>query len=81
MFWYIYVSFSDLNLLAVAAVLSNWQNVLRAINLASSKIPKPRDENAPQDEPELPQTLVRIPMQHIEPAPASAAPTSDVGVK
>ncbi|KAI9867187.1 MAG: hypothetical protein M1813_009465 [Trichoglossum hirsutum] len=54
---------------AVAAVLSNWHNVLRAINMASSKLPKPQD---PEDEHEeakkepevpLPQTLVRIPTQ------------------
>ncbi|KAF2704793.1 hypothetical protein K504DRAFT_537799 [Pleomassaria siparia CBS 279.74] len=53
---------------AVAAVLSNWHNVLRAINMASTKIPKPKeDEDAnKKTEPELPlpQTLVRIPTQH-----------------
>ncbi|KAF2794353.1 hypothetical protein K505DRAFT_337022 [Melanomma pulvis-pyrius CBS 109.77] len=53
---------------AVAAVLSNWHNVLRAINMASTKLPKPKeDEDAdkkPEPELPLPQTLVRIPTQH-----------------
>ncbi|KAF1960164.1 hypothetical protein CC80DRAFT_390755, partial [Byssothecium circinans] len=51
---------------AVAAVLSNWHNVLRAINMASTKLPKPKeDADAEKDpEPPLPQTLVRIPTQH-----------------
>ncbi|KAI9877904.1 MAG: hypothetical protein M1830_002459 [Pleopsidium flavum] len=59
---------------AVAAVLANWHNVLRAINMASMKIPKPKTDTgeeaeadaevktAGQDVP-LPQTLVRIPTQ------------------
>jgi len=49
---------------AVATVLSNWHNVLRAISMASSKIPKPKEEETkePEDIP-LPQTLVRIPTQ------------------
>ncbi|MCJ1456562.1 hypothetical protein MMC28_006923 [Mycoblastus sanguinarius] len=54
---------------AVAAVLSNWHNVLRAINMASMKVPKPAqaedDEQAstkPEPEVPLPQTLVRIPI-------------------
>ncbi|EDU47190.1 dash complex subunit dad2 protein [Pyrenophora tritici-repentis] len=53
---------------AVAAVLSNWHNVLRAINMASTKLPKPKDEEdaekRSEDGPPLPQTLVRIPTQH-----------------
>lgn len=53
---------------AVAAVLSNWHNVLRAIHMASAKLPKPKDEDdqdkKPEDSPPLPQTLVRIPTQH-----------------
>ncbi|EOA85796.1 DASH complex subunit dad2 [Exserohilum turcicum] len=55
---------------AVAAVLSNWHNVLRAINMASAKLPRPKeddeDEGAKRSEdgPPLPQTLVRIPTQH-----------------
>ncbi|EOD44624.1 putative dash complex subunit dad2 protein [Neofusicoccum parvum UCRNP2] len=55
---------------AVAAVLSNWHNVLRAINMASMKIPKPKDTEEPEAQEEskeevpLPQTLVRIPTQH-----------------
>ncbi|KAK8180367.1 DASH complex subunit Dad2-domain-containing protein [Phyllosticta capitalensis] len=51
---------------AVAAVLSNWHNVLRAISMASAKIPQPKEEEEEQDEKEdipLPQTLVRIPTQ------------------
>ncbi|KAK3170877.1 hypothetical protein OEA41_002961 [Lepraria neglecta] len=55
---------------AVAAVLSNWHNVLRAINMASMKLPKPSqeygDEGAkgkPETEVPLPQTLVRIPVE------------------
>ncbi|KAI4628643.1 hypothetical protein J4E83_003196 [Alternaria metachromatica] len=66
---------------AVAAVLSNWHNVLRAINMASTKLPKPKDEdeteNKAEDGPPLPQTLVRIPTQHapavIEQANAATA--------
>ncbi|OJD29971.1 dash complex subunit dad2 [Diplodia corticola] len=57
---------------AVAAVLSNWHNVLRAINMASMKIPKPKqaeEEGAEENKEEvpLPQTLVRIPTQHAAP--------------
>ncbi|KAI9785753.1 MAG: hypothetical protein M1839_008770 [Geoglossum umbratile] len=66
---------------AVAAVLSNWHNVLRAINMASAKIPKPQDPDNRHDEEEakkepdvpLPQTLVRIPTQQqsSQPQPGS----------
>ncbi|KAI4592757.1 hypothetical protein KJ359_010517 [Pestalotiopsis sp. 9143b] len=56
---------------AIATVLGNWHNVLRAINMASAKIPKPReptdDQGEPADEEQtiaLPQTLVRIPTEH-----------------
>ncbi|EKG21517.1 GINS complex [Macrophomina phaseolina MS6] len=58
---------------AVAAVLSNWHNVLRAINMASMKIPKPKEAEDNEREQEvnadvpLPQTLVRIPTQHAAP--------------
>ncbi|CAN9219520.1 hypothetical protein AA0113_g8891 [Alternaria arborescens] len=66
---------------AVAAVLSNWHNVLRAINMASTKLPQPKEEEdsekKAEDEPPLPQTLVRIPTQHapavIEQANAATA--------
>ncbi|KAM6538437.1 DASH complex subunit dad2 [Fusarium falciforme] len=58
---------------AIAAVVGNWHNVLRAINMASSKLAKTAG-NAPaesQDETgPLPQTLVRIPTEH---APALQA--------
>ncbi|KUI67716.1 DASH complex subunit DAD2 [Cytospora mali] len=53
---------------AIALVMGNWHNVLRAINMASSKLPKPQnDEEAAAA---LPQTLVRIPTEH---APALQA--------
>ncbi|MCJ1461701.1 hypothetical protein MMC07_000299 [Pseudocyphellaria aurata] len=62
---------------AVAAVLSNWHNVLRAINMASMKIPKPKNEQEIEKEVEeasksdtgvlLPQTLVRIPVEEAIP--------------
>lgn len=61
---------------AVAAVLSNWHNVLRAINMASAKLPKPKEDEADasvEAEPPLPQTLVRIPTQN---APALIAQTA-----
>ncbi|TLD22563.1 putative dash complex subunit dad2 protein [Venturia nashicola] len=45
---------------AVAAVLSNWHNVLRAISMASSALPKPK-EGEDEVETPMPQTLVRIP--------------------
>lgn len=50
--------------------MGNWHNVLRAISMASSKLPKPQPdaENAEA----LPQTLVRIPTEH---APALQAHT------
>ncbi|KAK4111182.1 hypothetical protein N656DRAFT_712693 [Canariomyces notabilis] len=57
---------------AIALVLSNWHNVLRAINMASAKLPKPNVEG-PMEDAEgvpLPQTLVRIPTEH---APALQA--------
>ncbi|TWU74075.1 hypothetical protein ED733_004152 [Metarhizium rileyi] len=53
---------------AIAAVLSNWHNVLRAINMASAKLAKPSGDAPMEDAPEpaelLPQTLVRIPTEH-----------------
>ncbi|TVY82246.1 DASH complex subunit DAD2 [Lachnellula suecica] len=57
---------------AVAMVLGNWHNVLRAISMASMKIPKPKDteDSGSYDtkkvdaEGQLPQTLVRIPTEH-----------------
>ncbi|KAL9111701.1 MAG: hypothetical protein Q9227_003976 [Pyrenula ochraceoflavens] len=54
---------------AVACVLANWDNVLRAISLASAKVPISTDRGDtskdPQSEttPHFPQTLVRIPAQ------------------
>lgn len=49
--------------------MGNWHNVLRAINMASSKLPKPQ---ADEETKALPQTLVRIPTEH---APALQAHT------
>jgi DASH complex subunit DAD2 len=80
---------------AVAYVLSNWDNVLRAINMASSestrpspisdlttavvKVPQPSNEedrgDAKNGEPQLPVTLVRIPVQQEE----ATWPTSENG--
>ncbi|RJE25622.1 DASH complex subunit DAD2 [Aspergillus sclerotialis] len=62
---------------AVACVLSNWNNVLRAISMASSLVKPPRpkeptmrnssaiDEEIMQDDSRLPSTLVRIPAENI----------------
>ncbi|KAI1093811.1 DASH complex subunit Dad2-domain-containing protein [Rostrohypoxylon terebratum] len=61
---------------AIATVVSNWHNVLRAINMASTKIPTPRnvddegETKTQEDTLPLPQTLVRIPTEH---APALQA--------
>ncbi|KAG5984705.1 hypothetical protein E4U55_003652 [Claviceps digitariae] len=53
---------------AIATVMSNWHNVLRAINMASQKLTTPVDdatmEDAPGSNEALPQTLVRIPTEH-----------------
>jgi len=62
---------------AVAAVLSNWHNVLRAISMASTKIPKPKNDEDVAAEPELPlpTTLVRIPTHKADllPQPSSGS--------
>ncbi|KAG7139298.1 DASH complex subunit DAD2 like protein [Verticillium longisporum] len=49
---------------AIATVIGNWHNVLRAINMASTKIPMPKDDatddatdDASESAPSLPQTL------------------------
>lgn len=56
---------------AIAMVMGNWTTVLRAINMASAKIPKPAtDEAGTTETVALPQTLVRIPTEH---APALQA--------
>ncbi|KAI4208509.1 MAG: hypothetical protein LQ346_000019 [Caloplaca aetnensis] len=67
---------------AVAAVLSNWHTVLQAINMASSKIPKPKviedpDTASVPSENALPQTLVRIPAQE----EAALSPPQDITCK
>ncbi|TKA44251.1 hypothetical protein B0A55_13617 [Friedmanniomyces simplex] len=54
---------------AVAAVMGNWNQVLRAVFMASAKIPKPSNDGEEVEEAEtipLPQTLVRIPIQQAE---------------
>ncbi|KAK0313544.1 DASH complex subunit dad2 [Friedmanniomyces endolithicus] len=54
---------------AVAAVMGNWNQVLRAVFMASAKIPKPDNEGEGAGEVAtmpLPQTLVRIPIQQSE---------------
>lgn len=54
---------------AVAAVMGNWNTVLRAIYMASQKIPKPKEDGIGgkgEETLELPQTLVRIPIQQAE---------------
>ncbi|KAK1239449.1 hypothetical protein MKX07_008937 [Trichoderma sp. CBMAI-0711] len=52
----------------IAAVVGNWHNVLRAINMASSKLAKTAAGGATEDASTstkpLPQTLVRIPTEH-----------------
>ncbi|SPO03921.1 uncharacterized protein DNG_06604 [Cephalotrichum gorgonifer] len=52
---------------AIATVMGNWHNVLRAISMASSSLSK---ASAGDDAAQLPQTLVRIPTEH---APALQA--------
>ncbi|KAI7304178.1 hypothetical protein KC315_g15297 [Hortaea werneckii] len=58
---------------AVAAVMGNWNNVLRAVYMASAKLPKPAENDetaaaATAEEEQLPQTLVRIPVHQAEQA-------------
>lgn len=56
---------------AVAAVMGNWNTVLRAVYMASQKIPKPKDDGesgTAEEKKELPQTLVRIPIHQAEAA-------------
>ncbi|KAF2239251.1 hypothetical protein EV356DRAFT_528526 [Viridothelium virens] len=66
---------------AVAAVLSNWHNVLRAIHMASQKIPKPKDNTEEQERTEkdvpLPQTLVRVPTNQAAAVTQRAAEGAD----
>ncbi|KAI4191226.1 MAG: hypothetical protein L6R41_000273 [Letrouitia leprolyta] len=61
---------------AIAAVLSNWHTVLQAINMASAKIPQPKvadggDITATSSNTQLPQSLVRIPVQEEPSQPSS----------
>lgn len=54
---------------AVAAVMGNWNTVLRAVYMASQAIPKPKAEGdiaGDKKEDALPQTLVRIPIQQAQ---------------
>ncbi|KAK7920389.1 hypothetical protein PG985_008411 [Apiospora marii] len=59
---------------AIATVLNNWHNVLRAINMASAKIPRPSEdkETTGEETTPLPQTLVRIPTEHAPTLQAAA---------
>ncbi|RDA93740.1 hypothetical protein CP533_0227 [Ophiocordyceps camponoti-saundersi (nom. inval.)] len=64
---------------AIAAVMDNWHSVLRAINMASTRLAqpaKPQDQDQDSDKP-LPQTLVRIPTEHA-PALHAQAEVADV---
>ncbi|RDW62796.1 hypothetical protein BP5796_11098 [Coleophoma crateriformis] len=76
---------------AVALVLSNWHNVLRAISMASAKIPQPKDPEESEEQAhehnedaqnktaiKLPQTLVRIPTEHA-PAVQHVADSGEIG--
>ena len=68
-------SIADLFLsLAVAAVLSNWHNVLRAINMASSR------RISSQTPPELTVFTVKIPTatEEVDDAQATEKPLTDV---
>ncbi|CCF45204.1 DASH complex subunit Dad2 [Colletotrichum higginsianum] len=52
---------------AIAMVIGNWHNVLRAINMASAQLAKPQGQEPLESEDAslpLPQTLVRIPTEH-----------------
>ncbi|KAK6386229.1 uncharacterized protein PV06_06873 [Exophiala oligosperma] len=66
---------------SVALVLANWENVLRAINMAAMKVPVPKDDDGAEQKDvdenddsgkkkeaaqELPVPLVRIPVQQNE---------------
>ncbi|KAB5582656.1 DASH complex subunit Dad2-domain-containing protein [Coniochaeta sp. 2T2.1] len=62
---------------AIALVMSNWTNVLRAINMASSKLAKPSAEEAAAGKIVLPQTLVRIPTEHAPALQAQAQEAED----
>ncbi|KAK1761336.1 DASH complex subunit Dad2-domain-containing protein [Echria macrotheca] len=59
---------------AIALVLANWHNVLRAINMASAKLPKPSPEDTANP---LPHTLVRIPTEHAPNLQAHADATEE----
>ncbi|KAG9520181.1 hypothetical protein KCU73_g3502, partial [Aureobasidium melanogenum] len=69
---------------AIATVLSNWHTVLRAIHMASAHIAKPQQDTEPEPDAQLPlpQTLVRIPMQHVDQSePAQSENGDDSTVK
>ncbi|KAK1075086.1 DASH complex subunit dad2 [Friedmanniomyces endolithicus] len=67
---------------AVAAVMGNWNQVLRAVFMASAKIPKPSKGGEEDDEVAtmpLPQTLVRIPIKQSEALQKEAEATQTAG--
>ncbi|KTW31987.1 uncharacterized protein T551_00669 [Pneumocystis jirovecii RU7] len=48
---------------AVASVLENWQNVFRIINIASARLQK-KAVSSTEDDIDMPETLVRIPISN-----------------
>ncbi|KAF6825362.1 DASH complex subunit DAD2 [Colletotrichum plurivorum] len=69
---------------AIAMVIGNWHNVLRAINMASAKLSKPPGDEPTDPEDQnlaLPQTLVRIPTEHAPTLQAQAENATDGGVE
>lgn len=62
-----------LMMLAIAAVMSNWHNVLQAIAMASAKIPVPNATDG--QDMALPQTLIRIPVQDLATTQAPEGPS------
>ncbi|EFW98799.1 dash complex subunit [Grosmannia clavigera kw1407] len=59
---------------AIAVVMANWNNVLRAINMATTKLPRATES---EDTIALPQMLVRIPTEH---APSLQAQAAEAGI-
>ncbi|CCJ30936.1 unnamed protein product [Pneumocystis jirovecii] len=49
---------------AVASVLENWQNVFRIINIASGAEKSKKAVSSTEDDIDMPETLVRIPISN-----------------
>lgn len=62
---------------AIAMVMGNWNSVLQAISMASTKLAKPPVDDTGRESVALPQTLVRIPTEH---APNVQAHAQEEGV-